>query len=139
MLIILQFQIEDNQRELRSGTMLKMYCPGKYNHFPHKLMMYKNGEMNNNVKYQDLCVETFAVSVAYNHNSWYFEIENNFMVDLREKYGYLHGDSVGVYTNIAEDDEILSKFFKNHNIIVKGSLQKNKPKMAYSHDAFPRD
>ena len=117
MLTILQFQIEDNQRELRSGTMLKMYCPGKYNHFPHKLMI-KNGKISNNVKYQDLCVERFAVNVAYNNDPWVFEVENNSMVDLRVKYGYLHGELEGVYSTIAENDEILSKFFLNHNIIV---------------------
>ena len=86
MLIILQFQIDDNQRELDSGTMLKMYCPGQYNHFPHKLMI-KNGQISNNVKFQELCVERFAVNVAYNNDPWVFEVENNSMVDLRVYLG----------------------------------------------------
>ena len=120
MLIILQFQIDDNQRELNSGTMLKMYCPGQYSHFPHKLMI-KNGR---NVKYQDLCVERFAVSVAYNHDPGEFEVENKSVVDLRVKYGKLHGEMVGSHDYISQDDEILSIFFRNYNILVKGSFQK---------------
>ena len=74
-----------------------------------KLMMHNNGSVSNNVRYQDLCVERFAVNVAYNHDPEYFEVENNTLVDLREKYGYLHGDLVGVWSYIPEDDEILSK------------------------------
>ena len=84
-----------------------------------KLMMYNNGSVSKNVRYQDLCVERFVVSVAYNHFLNVFEVENNSMVDLREKYGYLHGYYlVGVLSYIAEDDEILSMFFLNNNIII---------------------
>ena len=117
MLIILQFQIDDNQRELNAGTLVKLFCPGKYHQLPIKLMI-KNGQISNNVKYQDECVERFAVSVAYNHDPWFFEVENNSMVNIRDKYGYLHGDNVGVYSQISDADEILSIFFENHNIIV---------------------
>ena len=76
-----------------------------------KLMMHNNGSVSNNVRYQDLCVERFAVSLAYNLEPWILEVENNSLVDLPEKYGYLHGERVGVATYIAKDDEILSMFF----------------------------
>ena len=80
-----------------------------------KLMIHNNGSVSNNVRYQDLCIERFAVNVAYNHDYTWFEVENNSLVDLREKYGYLHGDKVGHYSY---DTEILSKFIYNHNIII---------------------
>ena len=80
-------------------------------------MMYNNGSVSKNVRYQNLCVERFAVNVAYNHERKYFEVENNSMVDLREKYGYSHGDRT-FYNYIPDDDEILSMFFINNNIII---------------------
>ena len=81
-------------------------------------MMHNNGSVSKNVRYQDLCVERFAVNVAYNNDPWAFEIENNSMVNRREKYGHLHGNLVGTYSYITEDDEILSMFFLNYNIII---------------------
>ena len=81
-------------------------------------MMYNNGSVSKNVRYQDLCVERFAVNVAYNHDPKWFEVEDNSLVDLRKKYGYTHGEWVGVYSYLADNDEILSKFFLNNNIII---------------------
>ena len=80
-------------------------------------MMYNNGSVNNNIRYEDLCVERFAVSVAYNHDTYWFEFENDSMINLREKYGLLQevGASFGQYSY---DSEILSKFFMNYNILV---------------------
>ena len=40
-------------------------------------MVHNNGSVSKNVRYQDLCVERFAVNVAYNHDALYFEVENN--------------------------------------------------------------
>ena len=57
-----------------------------------KLMIHNNGSVSKNVRYQDLCVERFAVNVAYNYDTAIFEVENNTMVDLREKYGYTNGE-----------------------------------------------
>ena len=111
-------QIDDQERGVESRTLFKVYCPEQYNHFPMKLMMHNNGSVSNNVRYQDLCVERFAVNVAYNHDSELFEVENNTMVDMREKYGYTHGQLVGVTSFIAKDDEILSKFFSQYNLII---------------------
>ena len=75
-------------------------------------MMYNNGSVSNNVKYQNICVERFAISVAY---AWYwgfFEVENNTMVEWYDYYGLIHGGSYLPY-----DYEILSIFFKNYNIM----------------------
>ena len=83
-----------------------------------KLMMHNNGSVSKNIKYNDLCVERFAVSVAYNNEAWWLEVENKSLVDTTEKYGYTHGQLVGVTSFIAKDDEILSKFFLNYNIII---------------------
>ena len=107
------------ERGAESETLFKVYCPEQFNHFPMKLKMHNNGSVSKNVRYQDLCVERFAVNVAYNDDHYSFELENNTMVDLREKYGYTHGEYlVGVNSYIAEDDEILSKFFLYNNIII---------------------
>ena len=81
-------------------------------------MYNKNGFVSKNIRYQDLCSERFAISVAYNDEPRMFEVENNSMVDLREKYGHTHGDLVGKYGYTAEDDEILSMFFLNNHIII---------------------
>ena len=94
--IIPQFQIDDKQKAVKFETSFKVFCPGQYKTFPHKLMMYKNGSVSNNIRYQDLCVERFAINVAYNYEPWAFEVENNSMVDLQDKYGHLHGVNVGV-------------------------------------------
>ena len=116
--MIIQFQIDDKQKGVEQGTSFKVYCPGQYKTFPHKLMMYNNGSVSNNVKYQNLCEERFVISVAYNSEPNGFEIENNSMVDLSKKYGYSIVDWIGTVSYIPDDDEILSKFFLNHNILV---------------------
>ena len=45
-------------------------------------MMQDNGSVSKNVKYRNLCKEQFTVHVAYIHQSEWFEIENNSMVDI---------------------------------------------------------
>ena len=80
-------------------------------------MMQDNGSVN--VKYRNLCKEQFPVHVAYNHDWFWFEIENNSLVDSMKKYQYLHGVFKGGYSAITHDSKILSIFFKHHNIIVK--------------------
>ena len=47
--------------------------------------------------YRKVCHQ---ISVAYNHD------------------GYPHGEYIGFYSYIAENDEILSKFFLHNNIII---------------------
>merc|ERR1712126_627154 len=68
------FQIDNKERGAESETLFKVYCPEQYNHFPMKLMMHNNGSVSNNFRYQDLCVERFAVNVAYNHETEAFEV-----------------------------------------------------------------
>ena len=41
--------------------------------------------------------------MAYNNDPGYFKVENNSLIDLRVKYGYYHGEFVGVWSFIAED------------------------------------
>ena len=117
MIIISQIQIDDSQRDLEH-VIFKVFCPGRftdtigqYNHFPHKLMIYNNGSVSNEVRYQDLCVEGFAVSVAYNEDWGWFEVENGTMVEYYDYYKIIHPDFYLPY-----DYEILSIFFKHYNI-----------------------
>ena len=81
-------------------------------------MMQDNGSVSNNVKNRNICKEQFPVHVAYNHETEYFEIENNSMVDIVVKYQYLHGLHTNSYY-ISTNDEILSIFFKHYDINVK--------------------
>ena len=118
-LIILQFQIDGRPKAMEPETTFKVYCPGQYKRFPYKLMMYNDGSVTNNVRYKNLCVERFAVSVAHNNEPTVFEVVNGTLVDMREKMGHLHGNLVGAYDYISEDDEVLSMFLiKNYNIII---------------------
>ena len=82
-------------------------------------MMHVNGSLSNNVKYNNVCEEHFRVHIAYNNQSFWFEMENNSMVDTMVKYRYLHGYFAGGFTAISRHSEILSIFFKNYDIIVK--------------------
>ena len=94
------------------GVIFKIYCPCQYNSFPHKLIMYQDRSVGKNVRYQNICSEKFLVNVAYNED-YSFKIVNNSMVVY---YDY-HGNSVGTYSYISFDFEILSSFFLNNNII----------------------
>ena len=40
-------------------TRFKVYCPGQYKRSPQKLMMYQDGSVSKNVKYQELCTDVF--------------------------------------------------------------------------------
>ena len=83
-------------------------------------MMQDNGSVSKKVKYRNLCKEQFTVHVAYIHQSSWFEIENNSMVDIYKKQQLLHGGwSIGGYPYISRDSEILSIFFKHYDIITK--------------------
>ena len=83
-------------------------------------MMQDNGSVSKNVKYRNLCKEQITVHVAYIHQSEWFEIENNSMVDVYKKKQLLHGAwSLGGYPYISRDSEILSIFFKHYDVITK--------------------
>ena len=77
--------------------------------------------LSQDIRYQDICIEKFAINVAYNNFPPWFELENGAMVDLRKKYQYYNLDDKvkdRIRGPISEFDEILSIFFKNYNIIV---------------------
>ena len=114
-LTILKFQIDDNLKGVKSETLFKVYCPAQYKKYPQKLKMYNNGSVSKNVKYQNLCVEKFAINVAYNQEPRAFEVSNNSLVEVWQKY---HGEFVGKSSHIPYNYEILSKFFSNYNIII---------------------
>ena len=95
--------------------MFKVYCPSQYNHLPHKLMMYHNGSVSKNVKYKNVCKEQYHVHIAYNNEPHVFEIVNDSIVEFPE----LHGNNVGVFSNIVNDYEIIDMFKMNHEITVK--------------------
>ena len=99
---------------LEPETLFKVYCPGQYKAFPHKLKMYNNGSVSNNIIYKDLCdIDTFFVNVIYEYYPGLFEIVNNTMVEWYDFWGLLTDFSMIVY-----DFEILKPFFQNNNIIV---------------------
>ena len=96
-----------------SDTLFKVYCPGQYKIYPHKLKMYNNGSVSKNIRYQDICnIDNFVINIAYQNEPWMFKISNNTMVEWYDYMG-LTGD----YTYIPYDYEILSKFFQNNNIV----------------------
>ena len=96
-----------------SDTLFKVYCPGQYKAFPHKLKMYNNGSVSNNIEYKDICIDNFVVSIVYRTKPGFFEIVNNTMVEWYD-FWYLLTD----YSMIVYDFEILKPFFQNNNIIV---------------------
>ena len=112
-------QLDKNKLGKESHTVFKVYCPGQYDHPPNKLMMEKNGSLSKNIKYKNVCKEQFPVHVAYNNEGFWFEIENNSMVDTMVKYQKLHGWFAGIYSFIVRDFEILSSFFKHYDIVVE--------------------
>ena len=82
-------------------------------------MMQDNGSVSKNVKYKNICKEQFPVHVAYNHRIFWFEMENNAMVDSTVKYQVSHGLFTRTFSSISRDSEILSIFFKHYDVITK--------------------
>ena len=117
-IFLIQVHLSNNNDEV-DRTVFQVYCPGEYNHLPHKLIMSDNESVSNNIRYQDLCTDKVVINIAYNEEPSVLEIVNNSMLELSKKYGDLHGDWVGKYSSILYDDEILSKFFLHYNIIVQ--------------------
>jgi len=98
---------------LESETLIKVYCPGQYKTHPHKLKMYNNGSVSNNIRYKDICdIDNFIVNVVYISDPGFLEIVNNTMVEWYDFWRLLTDFSMIVY-----DFEILKPFFQNNNII----------------------
>ena len=104
-----------------SDTLFKVYCPGQYKTFPHKLKMYNNGSVNNNIEYKDICnIDNFNVNVVYEPYPGFLEIVNDSMVEYYDFWNLITDFSMIVY-----DFEILKPFFKNNNIIVNWTASSN--------------
>ena len=118
MRFVLQFQIDIKQRGPEPETIFKVYCPGRYKTSPHKLKMYNNGSVSNNIRYPEICKsENFSANIAYYNEDAYFEIVNNTMVKSfyendpkKDDYERLLVDD---YTMIVYDFEILNTFIQN--------------------------
>ena len=93
------------------GTSFKVYCPGQYQNFPHKLTMFNNGSVSNKVRYQDICKERIVANIAH---LWSRDVVNNSMVE------YPLNLKEGQYSSISlpYDFEIIGSFLINYNIIV---------------------
>ena len=95
-----------------SDTLFKVYCPGQYKTFPHKLKMFINGSASNNIRYPEICnIKNFAVNIAYYTQTGFFEVVNNTMVEWYDYWGLIHDMS-----QIPYDYEILKTFFQIYNI-----------------------
>ena len=106
---------------LESETLFKVYCPGQYKTFTHKLKMYNNGSVNNNIEYKDICnIDNFNVNVVYEPYPGFLEIVNDSIVEYYDFWNLITDFSMIVY-----DFEILKPFFKNNNIIVNWTASSN--------------
>ena len=92
-----------------SGTLFKVYCPGQYQSFPHKLTMYNNGSVSSKVRYQDICTDRFVANIAHARSN---DVVNNSMVE------YPLYIIEGEWSYIPWHFEIIGSFLFNFNIIV---------------------
>ena len=112
---LFEVQFFDKQWEKEFGIYFKLYCPGQYGSYPHKLMMYQNGTVGNNIRYQDVCTDINIVNIAYGYSD---DVVNNSMVEYTWSHHISgHGDLVGVQSMIAYPYEIFYPFFETYNII----------------------
>ena len=72
-------------------------------------MMYNNGSVSKNVKYQDICtIETIIVNISYFTLPGFFEIVNNSMYEWHDFYPLINDMSSKSY-----DFEILKIFIQH--------------------------
>ena len=108
-----------------SETLFKVYCPGQYKTYPHKLKIFDNGSVSNNVNYQEICkYDKSNVIITYTTQPDFFEIVNNTMVEWHDLWNLITDFSMIVY-----DFEILKPFIQDNNIIVNWTA-------AYTFDGF---
>ena len=78
--------------------------------------MHQDGTVGHNIRYQDICSDKYAVSIAYYYSD---EVVNNSMVEWKYSFHKSgHGDIVGTYNSIPYPYEIMAPFLGNYNIIV---------------------
>ena len=93
-----------------SGTLFKVYCPGQYQNYPHKLTIYNNkGSVSSKVRYQDICTDKFVANIAH---VWSEDVINNSLVE------YPLSIIEGEHSYIPNHYEIIGSFLFNYNIIV---------------------
>ena len=115
--LFFKVQLSNNKKEVGNETLFKVFCPGQYGSFPHKLKMYQNGSIHNDIKYQDICSDMFVTNVAYT----YIWVVNSTMRTDPYPHPYLpHALWIGARTQIPYTYEILLPFFKNNNIFAIG-------------------
>ena len=79
-------------------------------------MMYQNGTVGNNIRYQDVCTDINIVNIPYGYSD---RVVNNSMVEWvagAHKSG--HGDLVGERSMIPYGYETFLSFFEKYTIIV---------------------
>ena len=111
-----------------SGTFLKVYCPGQYQSFPHKLTMYNNGSVSNKVRYQDICTDKFVANIAHVLSN---DVVNNSMVEHRVSTLSIRGMGKSA---IPFDFEIIGSFLLNYNIIVNKWIDCNNTGGIYNYE-----
>ena len=111
--MVFQFQIFLKQRGAESGTNFKVFCPGQYKTYPHKLKMYNNGSVSNNIKYHYICnISNFVVNFAFPASVGAFNVFPNNTIEEWHDYVGLRIDS----TAIPWDWEIIKTFIQNNKI-----------------------
>ena len=75
--------------------------------------MYSDGSLSNKIKYTDICIDNFVVSIVYYTKPGFFEIVNNTMVEWYDFYLLITD-----FSSIVYDFEILKPFIQDNNIIV---------------------
>ena len=53
-------------------------------------MMYDNGTVSNNIRYQDICTDKVVVNIAYIDRQRVFKIVNNTMKERDDFYPLIH-------------------------------------------------
>ena len=120
--LFFKVQLSNNKKEVGNETLFKVFCPGQYGSFPHKLKMYQNGSVHNDIKYEDICSDMFVTNVAYTHiaNVAYTTYVNGTIHKPPPGFSIPHALWIGKRSQIPYTFEILLPFFKHNNIFAIG-------------------
>ena len=92
------------------GTLFHLYCPER--NLPHKIMIFNNGTMKDDLNYKDYCNVEHEVRIAYNNQEEVFKIVNDAMVQHHPFMRLFFTE----YGQLSEEYEILGSFFLKYNI-----------------------
>ena len=112
----LKVQLAKHKKEVEDETLFKVFCPGQYGNYPHKLKMYQNGSIHNDIKYEDICSDMFVTNVAYTH----IGVVNGTIRKPPPGFSIPHALWIGTRSQIPYTFEILVPFFRNNNIFAIG-------------------